>query len=66
MTTIKDIAERLGVSSGTVSKGLNGAEDISESLREKILETAVEMGYTKKSIHRQDVRKLCIFLQNID
>ena len=66
MTTIKDIAERLGVSSGTVSKGLNGADDISESLRDKILETAVEMGYTKKSIHRQDVRKLCIFIQNID
>ncbi|MBR6228965.1 MAG: LacI family DNA-binding transcriptional regulator [Eubacterium sp.] len=66
MTTIKEIAERLGVSSGTVSKGLNGADDISESLRDKILETAVEMGYTKKSIHRQDVRKLCIFIQNID
>ena len=66
MTTIKDIAERLGVSSGTVSKGLNGAEDISEALRNKILETAVEMGYTKKSLHRQDVRKLCIFIENID
>ena len=31
MTTIKDIADRLGVSSGTVSKGLNGANDISEA-----------------------------------
>ncbi|MBO6107971.1 MAG: LacI family DNA-binding transcriptional regulator [Eubacterium sp.] len=66
MTTIKDIADRLGVSSGTVSKGLNGADDISEALRNKILETAVEMGYTKKSIHRQDTRKLCIFIENMD
>ena len=30
MTTIKDIANRLGVSVSTVSKGLNGASDISE------------------------------------
>lgn len=66
MTTIKEIAERLGVSSGTVSKGLNGAEDISEALREKILSTAVEMGYTKKSLHKPDTRKLCVFIENID
>ncbi|MBO4395361.1 MAG: LacI family DNA-binding transcriptional regulator [Eubacterium sp.] len=66
MTTIKDIADRLGVSSGTVSKGLNGADDISEALRDKILETAVEMGYTKKGLHRQDTRKLCIFIENMD
>ena len=66
MPTIKDIATKLGVSSGTVSKGLNGAEDISESLREKILATAVEMGYTKKSLHKPDTRKLCIFIENMD
>lgn len=30
MATIKDIAARLGVSISTVSKGLNGASDISE------------------------------------
>ena len=66
MTTIKDIATKLGVSSGTVSKGLNGADDISESMRNKILETAVEMGYTKKGIHRPDTRKLCIFIENMD
>ena len=48
MATIKDIANRLGVSPGTVSKGLNGAKDISEPLRQTILETAVEMGYARK------------------
>ena len=66
MTTIKDIAAKLGVSSGTVSKGLNGADDISEAMRNRILETAVEMGYTKKGIHRPDTRKLCIFIENMD
>ena len=34
MATIKDIAARLGVSISTVSKGLNGASDISEELRQ--------------------------------
>ena len=50
MATIKDIATRLGVSVSTVSKGLNGASDISEELRQMVLDTAVEMGYaTRKS-----------------
>ena len=34
MATIKDIANRLGVSVSTVSKGLNGASDISDELRQ--------------------------------
>ena len=38
MTTIKDIADRLGISLSTVSKGLNGANDISEELRQLVLE----------------------------
>ena len=45
MATIKDIANRLGVSVSTVSKGLNGASDISDELRQMVLDTAVEMGY---------------------
>ena len=47
MTTIQDIADKLGISKGTVSKALNGASDISETLQKQILETAVELGYTK-------------------
>jgi LacI family transcriptional regulator len=30
MATIKDIANKLGIAVSTVSKGLNGASDISE------------------------------------
>ena len=47
MTTIQDIADKLNISKGTVSKALNNAPDISETLQKQILETAVELGYTK-------------------
>ena len=66
MATIRDIADRLGVSQSTVSKGLNGAHDISETLRQQILDTAVELGYTKRGIEKKQNRKLCIFIENMD
>src|SRR5690625_6373967 len=43
--TLKDIAEKLNVSSVTVSKALNDKEGVSEELREKIKEVAESMGY---------------------
>ena len=60
MTTIQDIARRLGVTKGTVSKALNGAPDISETLQKQILETAVEMGYTRLRRQKGTAPKLCI------
>lgn len=38
MTTIQDIADKMGVSKSTVSKALNDAPDISEALRKQVLE----------------------------
>ena len=64
MVTIKEIADRLGVSVSTVSKGLNGAKDISESLRQQVLDTAVEMGYTVKRKARTGFR-LAFFIENM-
>ena len=55
MATIKDIANRLGISVSTVSKGLNGANDISEELRQMVLDTAVEMGYTTKKMKKEEI-----------
>lgn len=60
MVTLNDIAARLGISKGTVSKGLNNGSDVSEELRRRILETAAEMGYT----NRRAVKKLCILIQS--
>lgn len=65
MVTMKDIAQKLGVAVSTVSKGLNGANDISEDLRQIILDTAVEMGYTPKCMKKDTQKKLCIFIENM-
>lgn len=65
MATINDIAAKLGVSKSTVSKGLNGATDISDEMRRRILETAVEMGYVNRRLQKKE-RKLCIIIENMD
>ena len=64
MPTMDDIARKVGVSKGTVSKALNGAPDISDTLRKTILDTAVALGYTRA--RRGAVRTLCVFIQNMD
>ena len=66
MATMKEIANQLGVSISTVSKGLNGANDISIELRQTILDTAVEMGYVTKRMKKETHRKLCVFVENMD
>lgn len=63
MTTIQDIADKLGITKGTVSKALNRAPDISETLQKQVLETAVEMGYTRLRRYKNTARKLCVLVQ---
>lgn len=65
MTTISDIAARLGISKSTVSKALNHATDISASMRKRVLETAAEMGYINRKISGME-KKLCILIENMD
>ena len=65
MSTLKEIADRLGVSLSTVSKGLNGGRDISEELRKKILNTAVELGYMSRRSKKADQRKLAVMVANM-
>lgn len=65
-TTIKDIANRLGISISTVSKGLNGASDISEDLRQLVLDTAIEMGYQTKKMKRDEHKKIAVFAENMN
>lgn len=65
MPTINDIAAKLGISKGTVSKALNNADDVSETLRKKVLETAVEIGYSKNRIRKDASKKLCVMIENM-
>lgn len=66
MATIKDIADKLGIAMSTVSKGLNGASDISDEMKQLVLDTAVEMGYTPKKMRTSITRRVCIFIENMD
>lgn len=52
MVSMKDIAQRCGVSVATVSKALNGQPDIGEETRRRISEAAKEMGYMTNSAAR--------------
>lgn len=65
MSTIKEIADKLGVAVSTVSKGLNGANDISHETRQAVLDAAVELGYSPKKIKSGNGRKFCIFIENM-
>ncbi|MEZ3437006.1 MAG: LacI family DNA-binding transcriptional regulator [Lachnospiraceae bacterium] len=44
---LSDIGEQLGVSAVTVSKALSGQKGVSDDLRQRIIELADELGYTK-------------------
>lgn len=45
MATIRDISLKCGVSVSTVSKALNGYQDIGDATKQRILKIASEMGY---------------------
>lgn len=56
--TIKDVAKALGVSYSSVSRALNGKAGVSEETRNKILETANQMGYQPNDLARGLVNKV--------
>ena len=65
MPTMEDIAKELGVSKSTVSKALSGAKDISEAMRQVILEKSVEMGYSR-ALRKANAPKIALFITNIE
>ncbi|WP_342417871.1 LacI family DNA-binding transcriptional regulator [Paenibacillus sp. FSL R10-2782] len=52
MTTIKDIARVAGVSVTTVSRALNGYEDVNEGTRRKIMQVAKDLNYSPNILAR--------------
>ena len=64
MATLDDIARQLGVAKSTVSKALNGADDVSENMRRAVLEKAVEMGYSRAL--RGAAPRIAVFVTNME
>lgn len=52
MVSLKDIAQKCGVSAATVSKALNNQKDIGEETKARIKKVAKEMGYLPNSAAR--------------
>ncbi len=65
MATLEDIARTLGVAKSTVSKALSGAPDVSEAMRHSVLETAVELGYSRLR-RGEEAPKLAVFVTNMN
>jgi LacI family transcriptional regulator, galactose operon repressor len=55
--TIRDIAKKLGLSIGAVSRALDGYPDISDETRQRVIEASQEMGYVPNRAARQLRRK---------
>jgi LacI family transcriptional regulator len=51
--TIRDVAKRLNLSITTVSRALDGYDDVSEETRQKVILAAQEMGYVPNQAARQ-------------
>lgn len=56
--TIKDISKKLGVSTTTVTKALNGKPKVSEQVRKMVLACANEMGYVPNQTAKALVRNV--------
>jgi DNA-binding LacI/PurR family transcriptional regulator len=52
MTGIRQLAQHLGLSIGTVSRALNGKPDVNEETRRRVLEAASAMGYVPNQAGR--------------
>ena len=51
--TIRDVAERLKLSITTVSRALDGYDDVAEDTRQRVIQVALEMGYVPNRAARQ-------------
>lgn len=66
--TISNLSRHLGLSESTVSKALNGRKDVSALVRERVMRTAQELGYTPnpqaRKLALRDSGTIGIFLLN--
>lgn len=62
--TLKDVAEKLGVSQNTVSVALRGGSGVSQELREQIITVAGDMGYSSRRISTKASILICSTAEN--
>ncbi len=55
--TMRDIGKAVGVSAVTVSKAMAGESGVSEVVRQKILQTAAEMGYVNPNVAKHQEKR---------
>lgn len=67
--TAQDIADKLNISRNTVSKALNNSGNISEDTRNKVIQTAMELGYKQFSNATSDIlfkhNEIALFTNNV-
>ena len=64
--TAKDIAAKLGLSPAAVSLALHGKPGVSESTRAQVLETAMQMGYTRVNAPYPPANRTICFVRFAD
>lgn len=69
MITVKEVAKHAGVSLATVSRVINGAENVSPAIREKVQCSIKELGYFPNNAARALVRRkagsIAVLLRNL-
>lgn len=69
MVTVKEVAEHAGVSPATVSRVINGAENVSLSIRERVQNSIKELGYfpnnAARSLVRRQAGSIAILMRNL-
>lgn len=70
MTTMKDVAEKAGVSVATVSRVINDTGFVSDELRERVHEVMTELKYrpsnVARSLRRQQTRTVAVVVPQLD
>src|SRR5690348_12720185 len=62
--TLRDIAQRAGVSTGTVSRVMNNKAGVDEQLQARVLHIAAEMGYIPRT--RSGAKRVGMYLREIE
>lgn len=62
MATLKDIAEKVGISTAAVSQSLSGKGRISPDIREKVIAAAHALGYQSSRMYPHTIRKTAVIL----